>query len=748
VSEGTESPSEVQQQDAFESDPITPGQLAGVKEGLGFMHLGQAYQWRLLEEKESFINLDAFYSAPEYVYAYAYAEINMLSEGKRLVGVGSDDAIKIWLNGDLVHEKYVFRGHNANEDIVELNFKKGKNALLVKVLDARLGWGFSINFLTVDQLPDLLVAAAYTGQIDMAKLLLANHANPNTPGTSGLTPWQAARIKGRIEMCDLLKKQGAKTDLPFPAPDTMVERLFRKITDGEKPGAAVLVAQNGKILYQHGFGYANIEKDIPVTPETKFRIGSITKQFTAAAILKLVEKGKMKLDDKLSKYIPDFPRGDEVTIYHLLTHTSGFNCYTEDAGFVERVTQPITTEELINEFKTYDFDFEPGTQWSYCNSGYFILGYLVEQVSGMSYPAFLKKTFFQPLGMKNTGVHVRGKTYKNEAFGYDAEDPANIKPSLDWNMAWAGGAGNLYSTVGDLFLWNEAVFNDKVLKPETLKAAHTPASLNNGEIAQSFTNGGYGFGWAITEFRGEKEITHSGGLHGWLTNLSRIPKENLTVAVLTNCTPPIDKSPTQFTYDLIEFFIWEKLGDQESFAVQNNIDFDLYDDYAGYYEYPGGVLMEVTRDGNRLIAQLAGQPAFEIFPQADSKFFWKVVDAQIEFFRDESGAVTHGIHTQGGQTIQVPKVGMDVAAEVDPALYDRYIGEYQLGPATITVTKEGSSLFVQSTGQPAFEIFPKSETEFFLKVVKATITFEMDETGKVTGLTLDQGGIKQTAKKM
>ena len=745
IAEGSDNPDQKQQKVAFDAELLDPGQLSAIKEGLGQMYQGQSYQWRSMEAKEEYVDLDAFYSAPEYVYAYAYAEIFLSADGKRLVGIGSDDAVKVWLNGELVHENFIFRAHEANQDLLELNFKKGKNTLLIKVLDAQYAWGFSINFLTVDRLPELLETAASDGMLDRAILLLEHRADPNTVCKSGLTPWQAARIKGREDMCDLLERYGARSDMAFPAPEKLVESLFKLYSEGKKPGASVLVAQNGKILYQRGFGYANIEKGIPVGPETKFRIGSISKQFTAAAILKLVEEGKMKLDDKLSKYIPDFPRGDEVTIHHLLTHTSGIHSYTNEANFVERVTGPISWAALVQEIKAYEYDFDPGSNWQYNNSGYFILGYLVEQVSGMSFNAYLKKTFFAPLGMKNTGVHVHGKKLKNEALGYDAENPDSIAVGLDWDMSWAGGAGNLYSTVGDLFLWNEAIFNGRALQAGSLKAAHTPVLLNDGELPPTLEFDGYGYGWALTSFREAQEITHSGGLHGFLTNLSRLPGENLTVAVLTNSTPPIAKDPTQYTHDLIELFAWANLADQASFSVKENINYDLYDEYTGFYEYPGGALLEVTREGNSLMAKLADQPVYEIFPQTDTKFFWKEVDAQIEFFRDEYGIVTHGIHTQYGQTVKAPRVEPDIAIEVDPAIYDRYTGEYELGPVVITITREGDQIFAQVTGQPAFEIFPKSETEYFLKVVKAYITFVADDSGKVTHLELEQGGAKQKA---
>ncbi len=728
----------------FQQDLLSPEHLSVVKEGLGLMHLGRSFQWQKAELRDGYLDLDEFYNKPDYVYAYAYAEFDMPEDEKRLVGIGSDDAIRVWLNGELVHDHFILRAHKANDDVIEWSFKKGKNQLLVKVLDDRYDWGFSLQFLQLSDLNSLLYEAARDGQMDEANLLLDNKADPNKPGQYDLTPWQAARMKGRTEMCELLEKRGATPNLPFPANTEIAKMLFNPLGEGKLPGAAVLVAQDGQVLFETGFGYADIENNVQVSSETKFRIGSISKQFTAAAILKLAEQGKLILSDPLIKYIPDFPKGKEVTIRHLLTHTSGIHSYTGDPRFMERVTKPIAPKDLIDEIKKYDYDFEPGTNWAYNNSGYFILGYIVEQVSGMPFGNYLKKTFFNPLGMKNTGVYANGKKYKNEAKGYSFENDS-VALALDWDMSWAGGAGNLYSTVGDLYRWNEAIFNGKVLKPETLEEAHTAAKLDDGSLPSALGTAGYGYGWAIGEFRGVHEISHSGGLHGFITNLSRLPEENLTVVVLTNCLPGIDKNPTEYTYELIEIFDWPALAEQSSFSVQKGIDPALFNDYAGQYEYPGGAIMVITVENGQLFAKLATQPAFEIFPQTETKFFWKAVEAQIEFVRDESGAVTHAIHTQGGQTIKAPRIETEKSKEIDPAVFDNYVGDYELGPVVITISREGSRCYIQATGQPPFEMFSKSDTEYFLKVVKASIIFESDASGKVTGLVLDQGGVKQKA---
>ena len=247
--------------------------------------------------------------------------------------------------------------------------------------------------------------------------------------------------------------------------------------------------------FEKGYGLTDIEHQAAITPESKFRIGSLTKQFTAAAILKLQEEGKLSVTDKLSKYIPDFPRGDEVTLHHLLTHTSGIHNFTQKPGFMQRVTNAIAIEDLIKSFKNDPYDFDPGTKWLYDNSGYVLLGYIVEKVSGEDYGKFLRENFFQPLGMTNTGVYRTNLALKHEALGYSYEEH-KFQRAVNWDMSWAGGAGALYSTAEDLYRWNEGIFNGKVLSEASLKAAFTPGKTRENEDDNS--GDGYGCGCRVS----------------------------------------------------------------------------------------------------------------------------------------------------------------------------------------------------------------------------------------------------------
>jgi CubicO group peptidase (beta-lactamase class C family) len=509
------------------------------------------------------------------------------------------------------------------------------------------------------------------------------------------------------------------------------------------PGAAALVAQDGKILFEEGRGMADLEHDVPVTPETKFRIGSITKQFTAAAILKLQEEGKLNVNDKLAKFIPDFPRGDEVTLRHLLTHTSGIHSYTSKPDFMSGVTNPVTITDLINSFKGDPFDFDPGTKWAYDNSGYLLLGYIVEKVSGESYGDFLRENFFEPLGMTNTGVYRSGAPISHEALGYAFKD-GKFGRAINWDMSWAGGAGALYSTVEDLYRWNEGIFDGKVLSEASLAAAFTPVRVSENEEK---SDSGYGFGWAIVETRGLREISHSGGLDGFSSFLMRIPSAHFTVAVLANSSSAPKILPADLARKIMEIYLADKLAPLP--VADTNVSANAFDAYVGRYDY-GGPIMTISRQGNHLYAQLAGQPKFEIYPASDSKFFWKVTEAEVTFVKDKDGKVIKALHQQNGSVIDAPRLPDEKEAKVDPKVYDSVVGKYDYGGGKVilTVTREGNEVFGQLTGQPKYEIFPKSDTEFFWKVVDAQVTFVKDDHGKVYKVIHHQSGRSFEAPKI
>ena len=507
-----------------------------------------------------------------------------------------------------------------------------------------------------------------------------------------------------------------------------------EVTKGDSPGVAVLVARDGKIVFQGGFGFADLEKKTPVTPETKFRIGSISKQFTAAAILKLAEEKKLAVTDTLAKFFPDFPQGGEITLHHLLTHTSGIHSYTDKADFLGRVNTAIEPGKLIESFKKDAPDFAPGAGFHYNNSAYFLLGEVVAKVSEKPLGDFLRDTFFTPLGMKDTGVFVNSAPPPGVARGYSFSEGKSA-PALDWDMSWAGGAGALYSTVGDLFRWNEALFGGRVVNNASLKAMTTPVTLPAGVDGMK-----YGYGLVLSEVRRLRAIGHGGGLNGWSSDLLRLPDQNCTVVVLANALPPPPGlAPSEISHAAAERILADEIKKLPPMTEDKTADPKTFAAFVGRYDYKSAFLT-VTVESERLFAQLTGQPKYEIFPKAADEFFWKVTDAQVVFIRNEKGKVTAARHSQNGNTFNAPKLG-DEAVKLTAEQLDAPLGDYQYGPlAVLTVTRDGEQLFAQLTGQPKFPIFPKSATEFEWRVVKASVEFVKGGDGKVTKAIHQQGG--------
>ena len=473
------------QKEAFDKDVLT-SIIVKPKKDLSPVIIGDTiFAWKPVKFDDGIIDLIKLFGQRNFAVAYALAEIKMDAPAKIIVGIGSDDGIKLFVNGQLVHSNWIGRATNPDDDFVILDLKKGSNQVLVKIQNMEYAWSFAIRKLGKESKGKLLIASSGKGNLDNVKLLIENGADVDAKDELGLTAFQNASIRGRGKIMDYLKEKGAKTDIPMPSFDRLVDQIFKSAQTGTTSGVSVLVSQNGKIIYEKGFGYADVGNKVPVSGDTKFRIGSITKQFIATCILKLQEQGKLSVEDKLSKYIPGFPRGDEVTIHHLLTHTSGIHSYTSRPTFMKYLTMPISSAALVDTIKAYPYDFNPGDKYQYNNSGFFLLGYILEKFSGKSLAVYLNETLFKPLGMNNTGIYESNPVLDNEAYGYSYNNDTIIK-AVNWDMSWAGGAGALYSTAKDLYTWNEAVFNGKVLSDESLKAAFTKTELNNKEKIDFF----------------------------------------------------------------------------------------------------------------------------------------------------------------------------------------------------------------------------------------------------------------------
>lgn len=399
---------------------------------------------------------------------------------------------------------------------------------------------------------------------------------------------------------------------------------------------SVLVAKGGKVVFEKGYGMANIELDSPNTGATKFRLGSITKQFTSTAILQLQEQGKLSVNDLACKYIDGCPETwKAVTIQHLLTHTSGIPSYTNDKSFPtpKFMRQPLTPLEVVMLTKDKPLEFEPGTKYNYDNTGYVMLGVIIEKVSGEKYAEYLTKHIFSPLDMQDSGYDVTTTVMKNRAAGYTATG-STVKNAEYLDMSLPHAAGSLYSTVRDLYRWDRALYTDKVLSKASREAAWTPVKNN------------YGYGWMMAPMHGHKQIGHGGGINGFSTYIARFPEDDAAVIVLSNN----ERANSGALAGALAGVLFGAKVDLPWERRVVAVDSKVLATYAGRYQVDPNMYFTVTLDGNRLMMEPKGQPKAELFASADNAFFLKIVDATVTFEGD--GLTLH----QGPATIKAVKV--------------------------------------------------------------------------------------------
>jgi len=309
----------------------------------------------------------------------------------------------------------------------------------------------------------------------------------------------------------------------------MIDELFHDYDQANAPGASVMVIRNGKILLAKSYGLADVENKIPAAPDTDFRLASVTKQFTAMAVMILADEGKLSLGDPITKFFPEFPDyGRGITLRHLLHHTSGLLDYEDliPPGTTIPVLDINALRLLATQNKTY---FPPGAKFRYSNTGFAFLALIVEKVSGQTFAAFLRKNIFQPLGMKQTlAYEAQISTVPNRAFGYSKKDAGFVRTDQSLTSSVLGDGG-VYSSVNDLFKWDQALYGEKLVSRKMLREAFTP-----GEATLHDEGVGYGFGWFISDYRGLKNIWHSGNTVGFSTRIERFPEKKFTVIILTN----------------------------------------------------------------------------------------------------------------------------------------------------------------------------------------------------------------------
>lgn len=530
------------------------------------------------------------------------------------------------------------------------------------------------------------------------------------------------------------------------APAQEIDALLARAVPADGPGVAVIAMKDGKTVFRKARGMASLELGVPLSPDSVFRLGSITKQFTAVAVLMLAEEGKLSLADPITKHLPGYPtHGHVITVELLLTHTSGIRSYTGLPGYMSgpKIRADLTTAELVEVFSKEPMDFAPGAEWRYNNSGYVLLGAILEKVSGKPYGELLAERIFRPLGMKSTRVGDEGPILAKRAAGYtrDGEKVANAR---FLSMTQPHAAGALVSTVDDLALWDAALYGEKLVKAASLEQAWTPAVTRDGKPTR------YGYGFGISTLRGARSIEHGGGIFGFSTYAVRLPNEKVYVAVLANSDAPA-ADPGTLGKEIAAILI----GKPFPARVPVPLDPKLLERWVGVYRFDPQTTRTITTEGGKLFSQRSGGPRLEVKPLSESEFFFDGSLTRISFVAGPDGKAKEALfYPEGADEAEKGVREGDVPAapsetKVDPALYDLYAGEYELAPGfVLTVRRDGNRLLTRATGQEELEVFPASETEYFLKVVDARITFVKGPDGKAASLVLRQGGREMPAKRI
>lgn len=415
-----------------------------------------------------------------------------------------------------------------------------------------------------------------------------------------------------------------------------MEALVQQRVAAHEFSGAVLVAQRGQPLLDRAYGSANREWDIANTPATRFRIGSITKQFTAVSILLLEERGKLKLTDLVARHVPDTPAAwNKITLQHLLTHTSGLVNVTELPEFMLWKNSPSTVTQMVTRFSDLPLEFEPGARFAYSNSNYLVLGLIVERVSGQRYGEFLREHVLDPLGLHDSGLDSNLAILPRRATGYGYRNGQFLNAPYS-DMTVPHGAGAMYSTTHDLWRWAEGVYVDKLLSPASRAKMLAPAM------------DGYALGVRVYEHRGRKLIEHGGAIAGFSAALRHYPAEGVTVVVLSNLGRGIT---AEMSSELSAVLFEEASGVA--------VPLETLRSYAGVYAVSPDRFFTIRLLDGKLMAKMGRQEqTHALVADGETLFYLKPIDGQLEFVRDGAGKVTELVVRQKGRVIRtLPRTG-------------------------------------------------------------------------------------------
>ncbi|HXF43807.1 MAG TPA: serine hydrolase [Pyrinomonadaceae bacterium] len=445
---------------------------------------------------------------------------------------------------------------------------------------------------------------------------------------------QPQSVSAQVSQTQGAEQQKQSRSLTPPTDQELIAKVDEYMAAATKVlgfGGTILIARDGKPIISKGYGMANIEHSVPNSPQTVFRLGSITKQFTAMAIMMLQERGRLKIDDPICNYLKDCPAAwQTVNIRQLLTHTSGIPSYTAFPEYVKFSVQPMTPEVMLSMLRDKPLEFSPGEKFAYNNSGYYLLGVIIERVSGKSYADFLKENIFIPLGMTQTGYDNPLDVVKNRAAGYARRAGTVLNASyVDMSVPFAAGA--LYSTVEDLLRWDQALYTEKLVPKKTLDEIFTPVK------------NGYGFGWGIGKRFGRDMISHGGNINGFATQIMRFPSDKITVIVLSN----FEGAPAGRIAGELSAIVFGAPYEIPKERKEISVEPKALEKYVGEYQLqqPKAILT-ISIENGKLVAQIANQPKLLLAAEAEDRFFSKDINLLINFIKNDQGNI-------GGLVLQI-----------------------------------------------------------------------------------------------
>ena len=517
-----------------------------------------------------------------------------------------------------------------------------------------------------------------------------------------------------------------------------LDRLIEARYQPNGPGATALVARKGVVIYKKSFGMADLELNVKMETEHVFRIGSLTKQFTAVAILQLVEAGKIKLDDDITRFIPDYPvAGKGITVENLLTHTSGIMDYTAMAGYEAGIAEHISPVDMIARFKNEPLRFAPGSRYSYSNSNYFLLGHIISQVSGKTYEKYLEDHIFVPAGMTHSFYAAENLIIPDRASGYSSDNGQTVNaPYISMTQPYE--AGSVLSTVGDMFKWHQALLSNKLISQGSLKKAFSAFKLTNGDYAN------YGYGWKTGGIYDMSSVWHGGAITGFGTMQVYLPQEDILVLVFSNC----DCNPPKDLAQVMAATVTGRIREYTPVQISSK----SLREYEGVFENAKGQLRINTVIDNQLLSRVGRGRNVALKPFETDRFFVDQMQG-IDFTRNKKGKITSMVtgHITGNETWTrtskpfPPENGIDV----DPRVLQTYVGKYEVSPRFVfSVAYENGRLFLLAPQQEKVEMFADTSNRFFLKVNDAQFEFVRKVSGEVEKAILHQGGRTADAAKV